>query len=225
MFSPTLSNPDIDDKQVDKLREKDAEKRKPNLDRAIVAKIVKKLKIPFIADHEDKDVADQSQFSPLDLLDYIYAVLHSPKYRDTYKEFLKIDFPRIPMPTGKRLFWQMVGLGGQIRQLHLLESDMLNRPITTFPIGGDCMVEKPVFKPHKDGELGDVWINEDQYFGNVPKLAWEFYIGGYQPAQKWLKDRKGRELSVDDIRHYQKMILSMAETHRLMLEIDEVWLW
>ena len=189
MFSPTLSNPDIDDKQVDKLREKDAEKRKPNVDRAIVAKIVKKLKIPFIADHEDKDVADQSQFSPLDLLDYIYAVLHSPKYRDTYKEFLKIDFPRIPMPTGKRLFWQMVGLGGQIRQLHLLESDMLNRPITTFPIGGDCMVEKPVFKPHKDGELGDVWINEDQYFGNVPKLAWEFYIGGYQPAQKWLKDR------------------------------------
>lgn len=192
-------------------------KRKPNLDDKIVAAIAKKLKLPFVPDHEDKKADDHSRFSPLDLLDYIYAVLHSPSYRSTYKEFLKIDFPRVPYPADAKTFWQLVALGGELRALHLLEHPALAKPITTYPVGGDNMVEKPTYAG------GKVHINKDQYFGNVPEVAWNFYIGGYQPAQKWLKDRKGRTLSLDDLRHYAKIIIALTETDRLMKEIDGVW--
>ena len=75
---------------------------------------------------------------------------------------------------------------------------------------------------NKEAETGKVWINDEQYFDNVPLVAWEFYIGGYQPAQKWLKDRKMRVLGFEDIIHYQKMIVALTETDRLMKEIDEV---
>lgn len=192
-------------------------KRKPNLDDKIIAAIAKKLKLPFVPDHEDKKADDQSCFSPLDLLDYIYAVLHSPRYRSTYKEFLKIDFPRIPYPADAATFWQLVGLGGELRALHLLEHPTLAKPITTFPASGDCVVEKPNFKD------GRVHINPTQFFDGVPEVAWNFFIGGYQPAQKWLKDRKGRTLSLDDLRHYAKIIIALTETDRLMKEIDAVW--
>ncbi len=168
-------------------------------------------------DHEDKAAGDHSRFSPLDLLDYIYAVLHSPSYRSTYKEFLKIDFPRIPYPSDAASFWQLVALGGELRALHLLEHPALAKPITTYPVGGDNMVEKPTYAD------GKVHINKDQYFGNVPEVAWNFFIGGYQPAQKWLKDRKGRTLSLDDLRHYAKVIIALTETDRLMKAIDGVW--
>lgn len=192
-------------------------RRKPNLDEKIVAAIAKKLKLPFVPDHEEKKAGDPSCFSPLDLLDYIYAVLHSPAYRSTYKEFLKIDFPRIPYPADAASFWQLVALGGQLRALHLLEHPALAKPITTYPVGGDNKVEKPTYA---DGKLH---INKEQYFGNVPELAWNFFIGGYQPAQKWLKDRKGRTLTTDDLRHYQKIIIALTETSRLMQEIDKSW--
>lgn len=192
-------------------------KRKPNLDDKIVAAIAKKLKLPFVPDHEEKKAGDKTCFSPLDLLDYIYAVLHSPSYRNTYKEFLKIDFPRIPYPDDAATFWQLVALGGELRALHLLEQPVLAKPITTYPIGGDNMVEKPTYAE------GKVHINKEQYFGNVPEVAWNFYIGGYQPAQKWLKDRKGRTLSTDDLRHYQKIIIALTETDRLMKSIDSAW--
>ena len=82
------------------------------------------------------------------------------------------------------------------------------------------MVEKPIYMD------GKVYINKDQYFGNVPEVAWNFYIGGYQPAQKWLKDRKTRTLSLDDLRHYAKIIIALTETDRLMKQIDELFvLW
>ncbi len=155
---------------------------------------------------------------PEDILDYIYATLHSPNYREKYKEFLKIDFPRVPYPTDKKIFWKLVELGRELRGLNLLESPKVSDFITTFPIGGSNIVEKkyPIYKD------GDVFLNETQYFGNVPELAWNFYIGGYQPAQKWLKDRRGRELSTEDIEHYQKMIVALSETGRIMGEVDEV---
>ncbi len=89
--------------------------------------------------------------------------------------------------------------------------------ITTFPVAGEHTVEKIKFEGE---EIGRVFINEEQYFDQVPKIAWEFYIGGYQPAQKWLKDRKGRELSSDDVLHYQKIIVALVNTDRLMKEID-----
>ncbi|KHJ38628.1 putative helicase [Pedobacter glucosidilyticus] len=171
-------------------------------------------------------------FYPIDLLDYIYAVLHSPAYREKYKEFLKIDFPRVPYPTNPRQFYDLVDLGSQLRALHLLESPEVENYITQYPIDGDNVVDKPIFlsSPPSEGlgevdglrEVGRVYINPTQYFDKVPKVAWEFYIGGYQPAQKWLKDRKGRALSFEDILHYQKMIVALAKTADLMVEIDGV---
>ena len=163
----------------------------------------------------EKETAEKT-FAPIDILDYIYAVLHSPTYREKYKEFLKIDFPRVPYPKDKETFWQLVKLGGEIRQIHLLESPKVNEFISTYPVDGDNTVIKPIYKDFK------VYINKTQYFDNVPEVAWNFYIGGYQPAQKWLKDRKGRQLSFEDILHYQKIIVALSETDRLMNEIDDV---
>ncbi|MFN5351729.1 MAG: type ISP restriction/modification enzyme [Alphaproteobacteria bacterium] len=189
--------------------------REPNLNPKIVKEISQKLGLPFVPDHEDIKADGKTSFSPLDLLDYIYAVLHSPAYREKYKEFLKIDFPRIPYPE-KATFWQLVALGKQIRELHLLESPLLAKPICSYDVDGDNKIEKPEYKD------GKVYINKTQYFNNVPEIAWNFYIGGYQPAQKWLKDRKTRTLTYDDITHYQKIILALFETDKLMKQIDEV---
>jgi hypothetical protein len=110
----------------------------------------------------------------------------------------------------------LVKLGGELRQIHLLESPIVERYITQYPEDGDNIVTKPVYKN------GNVCINDTQYFANVPEVAWNFYIGGYQPAQKWLKDRKGRELGYDDILHYQKVIVALSETDRLMKEIETI---
>lgn len=160
-------------------------------------------------------------------MDYIYAVLHSPSYREKYKEFLKIDFPRVPYPTDTATFWKLVKLGGELRQLHLLESPVVEQYITQYPKDGDNVITRKITKNSPgyvtDTEThGKVYINDEQYFDNVPLVAWEFYIGGYQPAQKWLKDRKGRALSFEDILHYQKIIVALSETDRLMKEIDRI---
>jgi predicted helicase len=206
--------------------------RTPNLNMEIVNEIAKGLGIPFVA---EKDLTGFENLSglpknvaPIDILDYIYAVLHSPSYREKYKEFLKIDFPRVPYPhhvrTGRDLsvqeiqekFWELVKLGSQLRQIHLLESSTVEKYITQYPEDGDNIVTKPVYKN------GNVYINETQYFANVPEVAWNFYIGGYQPAQKWLKDRKDRELGFEDILHYQKIIVALSETDRIMKEIDKI---
>lgn len=377
--------------------------RTPNLKPEIVNQIAEKLGLTFTNEKEPTP----NTFAPIDILDYIYAVLHSPTYREKYKEFLKIDFPRVPYPANQETFWQLVKLGGELRQIHLLESPIVEKYITQYPIDGDNMVERVVFdltpalskgegaktinagnkeftepnmrgtgdkpgyvtanastykiikefredlknKPteaegviweylrnkktgHKirrqhivgdfvtdficlskkliieidgkihdfkkeydtirtqilnqkgyqvirftndevlrsphvvaqkikecldsradysieeglvaekqsssysspleeseqsyspplegQGEVGRVYINPTQYFNNVPEVAWEFYIGGYQPAQKWLKDRKGRKLEFEDILHYQKIILALTETDRLMKEIDKI---
>jgi predicted helicase len=184
----------------------------PNLSLSIVSEIEENLGLHFTI----KKVTKNETFAPIDLLDYIYAVLHSPTYREKYKEFLKIDFPRVPYPKDQETFWKLVKLGGEIRQIHLLESPTVEKYITQYPVDGDNVVVKPVFKD------GKVYINENQYFDNVPQIAWEFYIGGYQPAQKWLKDRKDRKLEFDDILHYQKIIVALSETHRLMQEIDKI---
>ena len=153
---------------------------------------------------------------PMELFDYIYAHLHAPSYRERYIEFLKIDFPRVPYPTDKKLFRKLVKLGGELRKLHLFESNALDAFVTEYPKVGDNTVGKISYKNEK------VFINKTQYFAGVPERAWNFYIGGYQPAQKWLKDRKGRRLSADDIAHYQKIIVALLGTERLMKEIDKV---
>jgi predicted helicase len=207
-------------------------KRKPNLDPKIVAKIAKGLGLRFTAEKE----TETGTFAPIDILDYIYAVLHSPTYRETYKEFLKIDFPRVPFPE-KATFWALVKLGGELRQLHLLEfetSDIeesdafkASGSLATYPEDGDNIVTRKMTSKNigyaaTSDTHGNVWINDTQYFENVPLVAWEFYIGGYQPAQKWLKDRKERELSYEDIQHYGKIIVALTETDRIMKAIDGV---
>lgn len=186
--------------------------RTPNLNIEIVKQITDVLKLTFTNEKE----TTKNTFAPIDILDYIYAVLHSPKYREKYKEFLKIDFPRVPYPKDTNTFWQLVKLGGELRQIHLLESDTINQFITKYPIDGDNIVGKIKYADNK------VYINDTQYFDKVPQAVWEFYIGGYQPAQKWLKDRKERELSFEDILHYQRIIVALNETIRLMGDIDKV---
>jgi predicted helicase len=185
----------------------------------IVKQIGERLNLYFSPERPDcsQQTEETNQFYPEDILDYIYAVLHSPKYRETYKEFLKIDFPRVPYPTDPKQFWKLVELGTQLRELHLLESEKVNDFISSYPEDGSNIVTKPAYKN------GNVYINDAQYFANVPEVAWNFYIGGYQPVQKWLKDRKYRELSYEDIVHYNKMIVALTETERLMGEIDRVF--
>lgn len=186
--------------------------RIPNLNTEILKQIAGKLGSTFTNEKE----TTKDTFAPIDLLDYIYAVLHSPAYREKYKEFLKIDFPRVPYPKDADSFWKLVEKGKAIRELHLLESPLLEQRITQYPIAGTNQVGKVRY------EDGKVYINELQYFSNVPQIAWEFYIGGYQPAQKWLKDRKDRTLNFEDINHYQYIIIALTETARLMKEIDDL---
>jgi predicted helicase len=186
--------------------------RIPNFNLEIVNKIEAKISLTFTNEKQN----NENTFAPIDILDYIYAVLHSPTYREKFKEFLKIDFPRVPYPKDKDTFWQLVKLGGEIRQIHLLESPTVEKYITQYPEDGSNVVVKPKYQD------GKVYINDTQYFDNVPQIAWNFYIGGYQPAQKWLKDRKERKLDFDDILHYQKIIVALSETDRLMKEIDKI---
>lgn len=190
------------------------DKRTPNVNMEIIQKIGKAIKRDFIADHEDEKAQDKNIFTPLDVLDYIYAVLHSPTYRKKYKEFLKIDFPKIPYPKNVDEFFALAEKGKELRLYHLMEHSNSHQLMTCYNVTGDNFVVKLEYKE------GAVFINEKQHFGNVPKSAWEFYIGGYQPAKKWLKDRKGRALNFDDLQHYQKIIVALTNTHRLMQEID-----
>lgn len=151
--------------------------------------------------------------TPEEILAYIYAVLHSLSYRERYKEFLKVDFPRIPLPKTAKEFNRLTAIGQQLIDLHLMNNTQSWKCTTTFPEVGSQQVD---FQKWKDGQ---VWINDKQYFGNVPESVWEFYIGGYQPAQKWLKDRKGHILSFDEIKHYLHIIHALEETMKLMKEI------
>ena len=220
--------------------------RIPNLNMKLVEQFVENLDLQFTNEKEQTS----GTFAPIDILDYIYAVLHSPTYREKYKEFLKIDFPRVPYPKDADTFWQLVKLRGELREIHLLESLIVNRLITKYPVIGNNLVTKPRFEPNQSEDdqspittsiphhlttlppyqfttspphqFGKVWINETQYFEGVPEVAWNFYIGGYQPAQKWLKDRKGRVLNFEDILHYQKIIVALVETSRIMGEIDKI---
>ena len=187
-------------------------KRTPNLNIEIVNQIALSLDLVFT---NEKEICENT-FAPIDILDYIYGVLHSPTYRKRFNEFLKDDFPRVPYPKDKETFWQLVKLGGELRQIHLLESPIVEKRITQYPINGNNVVTKTKY------EGGNVFVNETQYFENVPEVAWNFYIGGYQPAQKWLKDRKDRELEHEDVWHYQKIIVALIETDRIMKEIDMI---
>ncbi|MDE5579587.1 MAG: DNA methyltransferase, partial [Alistipes sp.] len=188
--------------------------RHPNLKPEIIDKIANNIGLAF----ESEKSGDADKFAPIDLLDYIYAVLHSPAYREKYKEFLKTDFPRVPYPTSAGEFRRLAGIGSELRSIHLMEHPELDNFITQYPVAGNNVVEKVRWEVLTEN-IGRVWINSEQYFDNVPLMAWEFYIGGYQPAQKWLKDRSGQVLGFDDIRHYQRIIKALMMTEEKIKEI------
>ncbi|GFZ81078.1 DNA methyltransferase [Elstera cyanobacteriorum] len=189
-FAPLYVREDID------------QTRRVNFD----AKLWKKLR--KLATHPSHGEPDE-----LATFDYIYGVLHCPDYRKTFAEFLKIDFPRIPWPASPTEFWDVAEKGRQLRRLHLMEPVAIGETPYPFQGEGDGIITEPAFKDSK------VWINETQHFADVPKIAWDAVIGGYQPAQKWLKDRRGRALSFDDVKHYRQIIKILLETDRIMQTI------
>ena len=156
--------------------------------------------------------------TPEDIAHYVYAALHSPGYRSRYAESLKIDFPRLPLTGNLELFRALARLGGELVATHLMESPRLDTPITEFIGGRNPEVEKTTWSKKT------VWVDAEQTIGfkGVPENVWNFHIGGYQVCEKWLKDRKGRVLTKGDIDHYQRIVVALHETIRIMAEIDKV---
>jgi predicted helicase len=156
--------------------------------------------------------------TPEAIFHYIYAIFHSPTYRSRYAEFLKGDFPRVPLTRDVDRFQQLSELGEQLVNLHLMKSPILNQISSPFiDNGGGCIVDAG----HPKYENGNVVINKQKDgFMDVPEAVWNFHVGGYQVCQKWLKDRKGRTLSQDDIGHYQKIVVALGQSIKLMDKID-----
>ncbi len=189
--------------------------RRPNLNPDFIKAVTEKLGLKFIEDGKG-DLT--GTLGPEDIFNYAYAVFHSPTYRTRYAEFLKMDFPRLPLTSDKELFKALVEKGSELVSLHLMESPALNNHITGYPVTGSNTVEKVSY----DDNNQRVQINKTQYFEGIPREVWEFRIGGYQVAEKWLKDRKGGALTYDELTHYQKVIVALKKTIRLMEEIDEL---
>jgi predicted helicase len=191
---------------------------RPNLSPAFITDLSNRLNMTFIPDGKG-DL--QHTFVPEDIFNYMYAVFHSPTYRERYAEFLKIDFPRLPLTSNVDLFRELCKLGDRLVGLHLMETS--GQITTSYPEPGNNVVEKVEYtQTADDAERGRVWINKTQYFAGVPPKVWNFHVGGYQVCHKWLKDRKGRALSYDDSKHYQKIVAALVETMTLMEQVDEL---
>jgi predicted helicase len=191
--------------------------RRPNFADDFTSELATKLTLQFISDGTD-DL--QTTFGPEDIFHYMYAIFHAPTYRERYAEFLKIDFPRLPLTSNVELFRALCAHGKRLVELHLLEK--VSRGTIGFQGQGDYTVEKVEYIPKANqSETGCIWINKTQYFEDVPAQVWEFHIGGYQVCHKWLKDRKGRTLALTDLREYQKIVSALSETITLMEKIDE----
>ncbi|HOV93097.1 MAG TPA: DUF559 domain-containing protein [Candidatus Kapabacteria bacterium] len=205
-----------------------------------------------------EDLGEGINITPESIFYYVYAVLYSNIYREKYKEFLKIDFPRIPFTKDYEQFITLGKLGERLANIHLLKSTELENVISKFPIEGNCKVEKvvweapspltplpkvvgeepspltplPMGEGNKEsplpmgedlGEGGKVYINKEQYFDGIKEDVWKYHIGGYQVCDKWLKDRKGRTLSLEEIKTYCKIVTALAKTIEIQSEIDEVY--
>ena len=165
------------------------------------------------------------EVTPEQIFYYIYAVLYSNTYRTKYAEFLKIDFPRIPFTKDYKLFIKLGELGRELADLHLLKpaspaggSKKLDKPITKFPVDGSNEVNKVNYD-----NAGKVYINKEQYFEPVPEEVWNYHIGGYQVCHKWLKDRKGRKLTLEERETYCKIVTALYHTIDLQKQIDELY--
>ncbi len=198
-----------------------ATERVPNFSDEFIEEFSNKLGLEFARDGENGIAAkDADTFTPEDVFAYAYAVFHSPTYRSRYAEFLKIDFPRLPLTTDRELFRQLCALGAELVALHLLES-VDTPPAWNLQTDGAALFQNHEVAAGFPKYLGGkVFINKTTYFKGVPEPVWNFHIGGYQVCHKWLKDRKTRTLSAEDIAHYGKIVIVLGETIRLMAEID-----
>lgn len=150
------------------------------------------------------------KIEPMELFDYVYGMLNYPVYINKFKEFLKVDFPRIPYPKNLDEYNRISEIGGKLRKLHVMENSS-DWPVSVgYPITGSDLVEKIEYRDYR------LYINDNQFFDNIPENVFNYFIGGYQPAQKWLKDRKGQKLTFEDIRHYQEIIYSLSETNKII---------
>lgn len=178
--------------------------RKPNIDEQFYQKLT---------------LAYDQKPTPEAIFYYIYGVLYSLTYRTKYAEFLKIDFPRIPFTANLKTFEQIGKLGKRLVDLHLVKSEELSKPIARFQGSGGNLVEKPIY----DVGTGSVNINKDQYFEGISNDEWEYQIGGYQVLHKWLKDRKGRYLSAEDIKHYCRVVTAIKKTIEIQKELEALY--
>jgi predicted helicase len=190
-------------------------KRRSNMNPEFIKAVSEKLELEFV---EDGRGDLEQTFGPEDIFNYTYAMFHSPTYRTRYAEFLKIDFPRLPLTSDKELFKALAEKGAELVSLHLMESSALNTTITRYLVTGSNAVDKVSYNDNNQR----IYINKTQYFEGIPPEVWNFHIGGYQVCQKWLKDRKGRTLTYDELTHYQKVIVALKETIRLTAEIDKL---
>ena len=197
--------------------------REPNLAPAFTDDLAQRTGLRFVSGGPG-DLRDT--FGPEDVFHYIYAVFHSPTYRERYDQFLRADFPRVPLPGNVALFRELAGLGRRLVDAHLLRPGAVGDSPAGFPVPGDNVVAPgyPKYAPAADnGDAGRVYINRSQYFAGIAPQVWEFRIGGYQPMDKWLKDRRRRNLSpYDDLEHYRQMAAAIAETIALMPQVDDV---
>lgn len=193
-----------------------------NFSRQIISKIEKIIQLRIQQPQDETRLG--GGFLPIDLLDYIYAILHSTTYRETYHECLQDGFPTIPYPSSKDYFFQMAALGKKMRELHLLKNISKSDLITTYPVRlqqDNNVVTQREYKETTDG-YGQIWINAKQYFDRVPSGVWQLLVSGYQPLDKWLKDRQGKQLTNDEVIHYQKIIVSLSRQLDVMDEIDNL---
>jgi predicted helicase len=191
-------------------------KRHPNLSREFIADFSARLQLAFVSE----GCGDlRKTFGPEDVFRYVYAVFSAPSFRIRYAEFLKIDFPRLPLVSDRKLFGELCSLGAQLIDVHLMKT--IPKLETRYPVAGDNRMENLRYDEPNGDAPGRVWINARQYFDNVPPHVWGYHIGGFQVCHKWLKDRKGRQLSYDELTHYRGIVSVLARTMELQGEIDE----
>ena len=191
--------------------------RRPNFSAAFIQEFCGKLQVKFVPDGLGRP--GKRVIGPELIFHYAYAVFHSPAYRERYAQFLRADFPRLPIPGDFALFRALAGIGGELVDLHARGKGEGQGP--SFPMAGENLVEDARYQPPQGQEPGRVWINDKQFFAGVPEAVWEFPIGGYLPAQRWLKDRKKRKLTYEDITGYARIVFALAETRALMAQIDK----
>lgn len=202
--------------QNDNLLDTSEQRRRANFSTQLIHKLSDTLGLSFLPDGTGDLV---ETFGPEDVFHYVYAILHCSTYRKRYADFLKRDFPRLPLTSDRDLFFELTQWGEELVSLHLMRSPYLDNPFTTFPQSGSNVMEKVRYV----AEEKRVYINkEKQHFDNVPEETWNFRVGGYQVLDKWLKDRKGRVLSSEDVGHYRRVVATLHETRQIMEEIDEV---